>query len=82
MSDDSQGPKDELLQVRIDADLLAEVQKKAERFGGASAVVRALLRRWVEEDIVTAEQVLAEVGRKGQVARRPMGQRAPRAEDK
>jgi len=71
MPEDSQdGPKDELLQVRLDSGLAADVRQKSRRYGGASAVVRALLRRWVKEDIISADDVLAEVGRVDQQTRR------------
>jgi len=64
MAEDRQAPhKEELLQVRLDADLAEQVRDKAQRYGGASAVIRALLRRWVKQDIVSADEVLAEVNR-------------------
>jgi len=73
MSDDNQvGPKDELLQVRLDAELAEQVKEKSRRFGGASAVVRALLRRWVKQDIISADDVLAEIGRAQQPPRRKL----------
>jgi hypothetical protein len=56
-------PKEVKLQVRIDAELAALIAQKAQRYGGVSAVVRALLRRWAHEDIVTADDVLAELAR-------------------
>lgn len=56
-------PKEVKLQVRIDAELAELITEKARRYGGVSAVVRALLRRWAYEDIVTADDVLAELTR-------------------
>jgi Arc/MetJ-type ribon-helix-helix transcriptional regulator len=73
-SDDAApAPKEVKLQIRLDAELADRVAAKARRYGGASAVVRALLRRWVEQDIVTVDDVLAEVNRAQQ--RRPRRKR-------
>jgi hypothetical protein len=41
-------PKEIKLQVRIGEELYEAAMEKAERLGGVSAVVRALLRQWVE----------------------------------
>jgi hypothetical protein len=50
-------PKDKKLIIRIETDLAETAQRKALRHGGLSAVVRALIRLWVEKDIVTAEEI-------------------------
>jgi hypothetical protein len=71
--------KEDTILVRLDTELAEQVRLKASRMGGAPAVIRALLRRWVEEDIVSAEQVLAETGRTGEVAEVGGGRKIPRA---
>jgi Arc/MetJ family transcription regulator len=63
---DEPAPKDVKVQIRIDAELAAQVGAKARRYGGLSAVIRALLRRWAREDIITPDEVLAEVSRAAQ----------------
>jgi hypothetical protein len=71
MAPDARPPKEDTLLVRLDAELAEKVREKASRFGGTSAVIRALLRRWVEQDIVSADDVLAEIGRGQQPRRKP-----------
>ena len=63
MPPDGRLPKEDTLLVRLDPEMAAKVRHKARRYGGASAVIRALLRRWLEQDIVTAADVLAETQR-------------------
>ena len=50
-------PKDKKLIIRIESDLAETAQRKALQHGGLSAVVRALIRLWVEKDIVSAEEI-------------------------
>jgi hypothetical protein len=65
MPDDPGAPvKQAVIQIRLDADLARKVADKARQYGGASAVIRALLRRWVASDaMVSADDILAEVTR-------------------
>jgi hypothetical protein len=42
-------------QIRLDADLADKAIDKAAPMGGLSAVVRAMLRRWVESGIEIAQ---------------------------
>jgi hypothetical protein len=51
-----------VIQLRLDAELAQKVVKKASQYGGMSVVIRALLRRWVEDDILSAEDIVREVG--------------------
>ena len=56
--------KDERLDVRLDPELARLVKQKAKSRGWAlGAVVRSLLRLWVDEDIVSAEDVGRETER-------------------
>lgn len=41
------------IEIRVDSELAKRAQQKALRYGGLSAVVRALLRQWVERDAIT-----------------------------
>jgi len=52
-------PKEEKLQIRIDVELARRARKKALRYGGLSAVVRALLRAWLERDDLIAWDAIA-----------------------
>ena len=52
--------KEEQIKVRLDSDLVARAKQKALRYGGLSAVVRALLRAWVERDIITWDDIAVE----------------------
>lgn len=52
--------KQALIQIRLDDDLARQVAEKADQYGGMSPVIRALLRRWVKEDIVDAEDIVKE----------------------
>ena len=63
MAPESRPPKEDTILVRLDSELATKVREKASRYGSPSAVVRALLRRWVQRDDLTADEVLAEVGR-------------------
>lgn len=54
-------PKDDLIQIRLDADLAKQAKRKARSHGWKlSSVMRALLRLWVAEDVVSPEDVGAE----------------------
>jgi hypothetical protein len=56
--------KDTYIQVRLDPELASEFVVKASEYGGASVVVRALIRRWLEnEKIISAQDALAEISR-------------------
>jgi hypothetical protein len=52
--------KDEEIKVRIDSALASQAKQKATRYGGLSAVVRALLRAWVERDIIGWDDIAVE----------------------
>lgn len=51
--------KDDSIRIRLDADLAAKAKKKALRYGGLSAVVRAFLRAWVERGAMFTEDDIA-----------------------
>ena len=51
--------KDEAIKIRLDADLAAKAKKKALRYGGLSAVIRAFLRAWVERGGMVSEDDIA-----------------------
>ncbi len=57
---ESAPPKEFKLQIRMDDDLARQAMKKALRYGGLSAVVRALIRRWVEDDIISDDDIIRE----------------------
>lgn len=63
MALDGRPPKKDTLLVRLDPELAEKVREKAGRSGGTSAVIRALLRRWLEQDLVTPDDILAETAR-------------------
>ncbi len=52
--------KGEEIKVRLDSELAAQAKLKALRFGGLSPVVRALLRAWVERDIIGWDDIAPE----------------------
>lgn len=52
--------KDEEIKVKLDSDLAARAKQKALRYGGLSAVVRALLRAWIERDIIADDDIAVE----------------------
>jgi Arc/MetJ-type ribon-helix-helix transcriptional regulator len=52
--------KDEEIKVKLDSELAAQAKQKALRYGGLSAVVRALLRAWVERDIIEWDDIAVE----------------------
>ena len=52
--------KGEEIKIRIDSALVAQAKQKALRYGGLSAVVRALLRAWVERDIIEWDDIAVE----------------------
>lgn len=54
---ESAKPKDRQLIIRIESELAEAAHRKALQHGGLSAVVRALLRLWVEKNIVTPEEI-------------------------
>lgn len=43
--------KDEKFQVRLDPDMAREAKERAAPHGGLSAVIRALIRLWLDEGI-------------------------------
>ena len=43
--------KDERIEVRVDPDLKRRALKKAKKYGGLGAVLRALLRLWLDGSI-------------------------------
>jgi hypothetical protein len=56
--------KDEMLKARIDPELHEQAQKKAKDMGWSlGSVVRALLRLWVQEDVVSSKDIGEEAGR-------------------
>lgn len=52
--------KGEEIKVRLDAELASQAKQKAVRYGGLSSVVRALLRAWVERDIIGWDDIALE----------------------
>ena len=51
-------PKAERLELRLDPELARQVKEKARRRGWSlAAVMRALLARWVDEDVVEPIEV-------------------------
>ncbi len=53
-------PKQAVIQIRLDDDLARAVAEKAAQYGGMSPVIRALLRRWVKEDLIGPEDIVRE----------------------
>jgi hypothetical protein len=54
--------KQAVLQIRLDPVLAKEAAEKAQPLGGLSAVIRAMLRRWVESGgVITDNDVLQEL---------------------
>jgi hypothetical protein len=55
-------PKQAVFQIRLDAALVEKAQDKAQPLGGLSAVIRAMLRRWVESGgVITDDEILQEL---------------------
>lgn len=55
-------PKQAVFQIRLDAALAEKAAVKAQPLGGLSAVIRAMLRRWVETGgVITDDEVLQEL---------------------
>ena len=52
--------KQAVIQVRLDDELAKTVAEKANQYGGMSVVIRALLRRWVKDDIISASEIVRE----------------------
>lgn len=50
--------KDDMMRTRIDPELHEAAKKKAQDYGWSfGSVVRALLRLWVQEDVISAKDV-------------------------
>ncbi len=61
--------KEAKFQIRLDAELADQAKKKAAEFGGLAPVIRALLRRWVQEELVSFEDIARELPRAPQKPR-------------
>lgn len=68
-------PKEGELKVRADLDTIKQAKEKADRMGWSlSSVVRALLRLWISEDVISSSDVGAEkerAPRRGKKKRKP-----------
>ena len=62
--------KEAKFQIRLDAELADQAKEKAAEFGGLAPVIRALLRRWVKEELVSVEDILRETPRAPQKPRK------------
>jgi hypothetical protein len=63
-------PKDVKFQIRLDTELAEQAREKAAKSGGLAPVIRALLRRWLQEDLVSFEDIARELPRAPQKARK------------
>jgi hypothetical protein len=63
-------PKDVKFQIRLDAELAEQARDKAAQLGGLAPVIRALLRRWVKDDLITFEDIARELPRAPQKSRK------------
>ncbi len=55
-------PKQVKVQIRLDAALADKAADKAAPLGGLSAVIRAMLRRWVEKGgVISDDDVISEL---------------------
>lgn len=70
---DDAPPKQATIQIRLDDDLAKAVAEKANQYGGMSVVIRALLRRWLKDDIITPAEIVREYAgaRRGRKPRKP-----------
>lgn len=58
-------------QMRLDAELAGQAREKAAQFGGMAPVIRALLRRWLKEELVSFEDIAREWPKAPQKPRKP-----------
>jgi hypothetical protein len=71
MPKNSAPPSKEIkFQIRLDAELADQAKAKAAEFGGLAPVIRALLRRWVKEELVSFEDIARELPRAPQRPRK------------
>jgi hypothetical protein len=61
--------KEVKFQIRLDAKLADQAKQKAAKVGGLAPVVRALLRRWVKDDLISFEDIAHELPRAPQKPR-------------
>jgi hypothetical protein len=55
--------KEVKFQIRLDAELADRAKEKAASVGGLAPVIRALLRRWLKEELVSFEDIARELPR-------------------